>query len=172
MYIANHVSDLDPLALAPALGYRRLSHAWWSGDQGRLFDSGAGRLLARATRIFPVDERRPTSALSFALEVLDRGESVIWFPESWRSPDGELQKFLPGIGHLVLNAPAQVQVVPARLAGTFEALPRTRRWPRPKALRVTFGTPIAKDRLAQAETPAEMAELLRGEMAILPKKRR
>ncbi|MFC4351918.1 AMP-binding protein [Fodinicurvata halophila] len=172
IYIANHVSDLDPLALAPALGYRRLSHAWWSGDQGRLFDSGAGRLLARATRIFPVDERRPTSALSFALEVLDRGESVIWFPESWRSPDGELQKFLPGIGHLVLNAPAQVQVVPARLAGTFEALPRTRRWPRPKALRVTFGTPIAKDRLAQAETPAEMAELLRGEMAILPKKRR
>lgn len=172
IYIANHVSDLDPLALATALGYRRLSRAWWSGDQGRLFGSRAGRLLARSARMFPVDERRPTSALSFALEVLERGESVIWFPESWRSPDGELQNFLPGIGHLVLNAPKEVQVVPARLAGTFEALPRTRRLPRLKALRVSFGTPIARERLAQAETPDAMAELLRSEMAILPKKRR
>ena len=57
----------------------------------------------------------------------ERGHSLVWFPESWRSPDGKLQRFLPGVGHLLEHP---VPVIPAYIEGTFEAMPRDRSWPR------------------------------------------
>jgi long-chain acyl-CoA synthetase len=72
--------------------------------------------------------------------VLERGHSLVWFPESWRSPDGKLQRFLPGVGHLLCEHP--VPVIPAYIKGTFEAMPRDRSWPRPFPVTVTFGAAV------------------------------
>jgi long-chain acyl-CoA synthetase len=69
----------------------------------------------------------------------------VWFPESWRSPDGQLQRFLPGIGKLLSETRAAA--VPVYIDGTFEALPRGRRWPRPHAVRVVFGPAVSYDAL-------------------------
>jgi long-chain acyl-CoA synthetase len=63
----------------------------------------------------------------------------VWFPEGWRSPDGSLQRFLPGIGQLLLRSGALA--VPAYIAGAFKALPRSRRIPRFHRISVTFGHP-------------------------------
>ncbi|MCC7280904.1 MAG: AMP-binding protein, partial [Acetobacteraceae bacterium] len=63
---ANHLSDLDPLVVAAALPRRALERVRWSGDAGRLFESRAGRWLARAARMFPVEERRPGLTLAYA----------------------------------------------------------------------------------------------------------
>lgn len=150
----NHLSDLDPLVVAAALPRRVLWRTRWSGDRGRLFGSAAGRFLARAARIFPVDERRPAATLAYGREALARGEALVWFPESWRSPDGTLQRFLPGIGELVRATGATV--VPARIFGTFEAMPRTAAWPRPHPVRVVFGSPLAAETLLAGGADAAM----------------
>jgi long-chain acyl-CoA synthetase len=63
----------------------------------------------------------------------------VWFPEGWRSPDGSLQRFLPGIGQLLLRSGAPA--VPAYIAGAFDALPRSRRIPKFHRITVTFGRP-------------------------------
>jgi long-chain acyl-CoA synthetase len=63
----------------------------------------------------------------------------IWFPEGWLSPDGRLQRFLPGIGQLLLRSGAPT--VPVYIAGTFDALPRSRRIPKFHRITVTFGRP-------------------------------
>jgi long-chain acyl-CoA synthetase len=157
----NHLSDLDPLVIAAALGHARLQHVWWGGDVGRLFENGAGRTLARIAHIFPVDERTPASAVAMGEEVLRRGHALVWFPESWRSPDGLLQEFRPGIGHLLGRMP--VQVIPARIAGTFEALPRGRRVPRLVRVSVTFGEAVTP-----SGTPQQIADALRDAVAALP----
>lgn len=138
--VANHVSDLDPPVLSAALSWRRLRRLYWAGDMARLFAHGWQRVVARAIHVFPVDERSPASTLGNAKIVLQRGSALGWFPESWRSPTGELQRFLPGIGLILAETP--VTVVPAYIKGAFEALPRTRAWPRPHPIRVTFGKPI------------------------------
>jgi len=143
---ANHLSDLDPPVMAAALPGAALRRVRWAGDRARLFGSGAGRFLARAARIFPVDERSPTTTLAYARAALARGDCLVWFPESWRSPDGTLQTFLPGIGELVRATGATV--VPARISGTYEAMPRTARWPRPHRVRVVFGAAVAAQALA------------------------
>lgn len=138
--VANHVSDLDPPALAAAMSWRRLRRLYWAGDVTRLFRSGLQRVFARAVHLFPVDERSPAVTLGNAKTILERGLGLVWFPESWRSPTGELQRFLPGIGLVLMEKP--VTVVPAYIRGTFEAMPRNRRWPKPTAIRVIFGRPI------------------------------
>ncbi len=138
--IANHASDLDPPAIAAALSWPRLRRVYWAADIGRLFRHGWQRLFARASHIFPVNERSTASTLGNAKAVLDRGRAVVWFPESWRTPDGEVQRFLPGIGILLTERP--VAVVPAYIDGSFAALPRTARWPRPRPIHVRFGPPI------------------------------
>ncbi|MFN4282720.1 MAG: AMP-binding protein [Alphaproteobacteria bacterium] len=143
MIVANHVSDIDPPVLAGIMPYRRMRRLYWSGDVGRLFETVVGRKFARATHIFPVDERSPKATLSMGKEVLARGNGLVWFPEAWRSPDGELQRFLPGAGLVLLDRP--VTVVPAYIDGAYEALPRHRHSPKFVKVTVHFGAPLSAD---------------------------
>ncbi|WP_144185778.1 AMP-binding protein [Elioraea rosea] len=144
----NHVSDLDPLAIAAALRPSRLRRLYWAGDIVRLFSNRASRLFCRAVHLFPVDERHPSSAVDTAERVLAADQAQVWFPEGWRSPDGRLQRFLPGIGQLLLRSGAPA--VPVFIAGAFEALPRGRRIPRLRRITVVFGPSAhAADLLAE-----------------------
>ena len=135
----NHVSYLDALAIAAALPWRQLWHVYWSGGVLLLFSSPLARLFSRAMHLFPIDSRHPDAALETAVRVLRSGNILVWFPEGWRSPDGSLQRFLPGIGQLLLRSGAPA--VPAYITGAFEALPRARRIPKFRRITVTFGRP-------------------------------
>ncbi|HEU0070839.1 MAG TPA: AMP-binding protein [Alphaproteobacteria bacterium] len=143
MIVANHVSDIDPPVLAGVMPYRRMRRLFWSGDVGRLFETLVGRKFARATHIFPVDERSPKATLAMGKEVLKRGNGLVWFPEAWRSPDGELQRFLPGAGLVLADQP--VTVVPAYIDGAYEALPRHRHSPKFVKVTVHFGGAISAE---------------------------
>ncbi|TVR99740.1 MAG: hypothetical protein EA406_02640 [Rhodospirillales bacterium] len=147
----NHLSYLDPFVVATALGYRRLRHTWWAGFAGILFTSRLRRLFSRVSHVVPIDrERAVASSLAFGAAVLNRGSTLVWFPEGQRSPDGRLQTFMPGVGLLLNHNP--VPVVPAVIRGTYEALPRGRFLPRVRRLSVT---------ILDAEDAARLAE--RGE---------
>ena len=146
LLVANHVSDLDPLALAAALPPHLRHRVYWGGDAVRLFGGPLAASLGRALHVFPVDERAPAASLAGAAEVLRRGQALAWFPESWRSPDGELQRFFPGVGRLA--GAFEGTVVPVFIDGTFAAMPRWRRLPRLHPLRVVFGTPVTSGELA------------------------
>lgn len=165
--VANHASDLDPLAMAAALSYGRMRRIYWGGAASRLFARPWLRPLWRAAHVMPIDERQPAASLALAEAVLARGDCLIWFPEMWRSPDGALQRFLPGIGKLVADSAAPA--VPAFIAGTFAAMPRDRRLPRLRPLSIRIGRPLeAAALLGAAGTPpshARIAEALREAVA-------
>ena len=93
----NHVSDLDGLAIAAALPWSQAKRLYWAGDAVRMFSNPVNRLLCRALHVFPVDADRPAAVLENARRVLQAGSVQVWFPEAWRSPDGQLQRFLPGL---------------------------------------------------------------------------
>ncbi len=166
---ANHASDLDPLIVAAGLPYSRMRRTYWGGDRTRLFGTAPTRWLAHALNVFPVDERAPSSALAMATAVLSRGESLIWFPESWRTPTGGLQAFLPGLGRVLSARP--VPVVPAYIRGTFEALPRDRRVPRLGRVELVLGSARSVDELmrgGRGDAPAlRIVHALRQEVATL-----
>lgn len=164
LLIANHTSFLDAPALAAALSRNVLSRTYWAGDALLLFSKPWQAPLMRAIHCYPLDEKQPAQALATSAALLARGSNVIWFPEGWRSPDGSLQEFLPGIGHLLKRQP--VAVVPTRIDGAFEAWPRHRRFPRRRPIHVTFGKPIDPSIWKNAthneeDLPAKIVALLR-----------
>jgi long-chain acyl-CoA synthetase len=162
--IANHTSYLDAPAIAAALGYRPLSKTYWAGDPQLLFSRRWEAPLMRAMHCYPLDERQPAQALSTSASLLARGSNIVWFPEGWRSPDGTLQSFLPGIGHLLKRYP--ISVVPAHIFGAYESWPRHRRWPRLNKISVSFGKPIPPAQWADKE-PRQIAQLLRDAVVTL-----
>ena len=88
---------------------------------------------------------------------LAAGNIVAWFPEGWRSGDGRLLPFQPGIGHVLLAE--DVPVLPVYIGGTFEAWPRTQRLPKFRPVSVTFGRPLLrKDLLAGEADPVNPAQ--------------
>lgn len=143
--VTNHVSDLDPFVIGAALTYGHLRRTYWGADRDRAYKTAWRRKLGRAAHLFPVDDRAPAASMALANEVLADGNILVWFPEQWRSPTGELQRFLPGIGMLVMSSGANV--VPAYIRGTFTAMPRGHRLPRLRPVQITFGCAIANEDL-------------------------
>jgi long-chain acyl-CoA synthetase len=137
---ANHVSDVDPFVIGGALTLAHLRGAAWSADVDQVFFRPTARLIARPLRIFPVDDRTPGASLAMAAKMLERGHILVWFPESWRSPDGTLQKFQPGIGRLVNRSGAAV--VPCWIEGAIHSMPRTGHFPWPARIGIRFGKPL------------------------------
>jgi long-chain acyl-CoA synthetase len=137
----NHVSYLDPFALAAALTRRQLGSTYWAGWTGLLFTSPLRRLFSRAAHVIPLDPDRAAAAgIALGSAVLARGHALVWFAEGALSPDGSLQRFQPGVGALVDQHP--VPVIPVLIAGTEVAFPPGKRLPRPGRITVRFGQPI------------------------------
>lgn len=74
--------------------------------------------------LIPLDREAESYAQAFepAFQFISRGGPLLIFPEGTRSVDGQLQEFKQGLGYLVKKAEADV--LPLRLGGTYEALPR------------------------------------------------
>ncbi|WGF87648.1 AMP-binding protein [Marinivivus vitaminiproducens] len=143
----NHVSYLDPPVLAAALPTHIVRRVVWAGWTGVMFNTAPMRLVSRICRVVPVDaERGVTTTLLYGRAVVERGEVLVWFPEGQRSPKGDLLRFLPGVGLLMLRE--KVPAVPVLITGAHEALPPDRSWPRFTKITVRFGPPQEADALA------------------------
>ncbi|MEX0760560.1 MAG: 1-acyl-sn-glycerol-3-phosphate acyltransferase, partial [Tistlia sp.] len=169
LIVANHASDLDPSVVAAALTPRLRRRLTWSGNRKRLFRGPLTRLFSRIFRVLPVDERDARNVLESGKAVLAAGEGLVWFPESWRTPDGHLQRFLPGVGEIVQGL--DLPIVPVYLDGTFEAWPRDRARPRLAKVTAHIGRPVRAAELAgrgEGQDVAErIADALRREVAAL-----
>jgi long-chain acyl-CoA synthetase len=137
---ANHASDLDVLALGAALGLSRIRHTYWAAAPSRLVAKPWMQPLLHVLQVFPVRQFAAEKSLEHARALLGAGKIVVWFPEAWRTPDGQLQRFRAGVGHLIVRA--AVPAVPVRISGSFEAWPRHRRFPRWHRIEISIGKSI------------------------------
>lgn len=146
--IPNHASYLDPFVIAASLNWGRLERMRWAGWSELIVTGPVRRGLARIAGIVPVDAGRDTTAsLALGSAVLRPNHFLVWFPEGARSHDGQLQRFKDGIGVILVHH-RDVPVVPVVVRGTFEAWPRSRRFPRFRRLAVEFLPPCMPDDLA------------------------
>lgn len=100
------------------------------------------------TNLAPFDRKGGLrGALRQAGEVLERGKTVLIFPEGTRSPDGKIYEFKAVIGHLALVH--GVDILPLYLGGTREALPKGGK------------VPTRRDIVARIGPPLEVSELKR-----------
>ena len=137
----NHVSYLDPFAIAALLDWNQLRKTYWAGWTGIILANPVMRFLSRLGKILPVEPMRAArSSLAFGATILKSKKNLVWFPEGGLSASGEVQEFKPGIGMLLEHFPTSV--IPVFVHGTREALPPGKFFPRPHAIRVVFGKPL------------------------------
>jgi long-chain acyl-CoA synthetase len=135
LLIANHASHLDAVVLVRALPWyvrRRLAVAA-AADTFQHWDASNASLKERVARkavtllailglnIFPFQRYAGIKkSLEYSGQLMDRGWSVLIFPEGKLTRDGEMHEFKGGAGLLVREM--NVPVVPAKIMGLYEIL--------------------------------------------------
>jgi 1-acyl-sn-glycerol-3-phosphate acyltransferase len=147
LLVSNHLSYLDVFVLGLLLP-RPLNYV----ARSSLFFPPLGSLI-RSVGGFPIQrEGVGAQGLKEILRRVRNGGIVTLFPEGTRSHDGALGALKPGLAALASRA--RVPIVPAGLAGTFEAWSRSRRFPRFHPIRVHYGPPILPHQLDGLDTDA------------------
>jgi 1-acyl-sn-glycerol-3-phosphate acyltransferase len=114
----NHQSYLDP----PLAGNACDRPIYYLTRSTLLNVPVLGRILPKLN-VIPVDQEGiDRRALRKLIEVVRAGNGALVFPEGSRTLDGNLQPGQPGIGLII--AKTRAPVVPMRIFGAFEALPR------------------------------------------------
>ena len=134
----NHQSYLDP----PLGGQRHGSGAIYYLTRSTLLNVPLLGWLLPKLNVIPVDQEGIDRR---ALKNFDssgpRGKRrSLVFPEGSRSLDGSLQPGQPGIGLII--AKTRAPVVPMRIFGAHEALPRGRKRLRPHPITIVIGEPL------------------------------
>ena len=119
----------------------------------RLWDRVTWVLGVSLLNLFPLPrEAGFRESFAFAGELVDRGDSVLVFPEGRHTSHGNMLPFRSGIGLLANNL--GIPIVPMRIHGLFELKQAGRKLARPYTVRVKIGTPV---RFPQGSNPASIA---------------
>ena len=144
IYFANHQSHLDWVLIWAALP-RELrvrtrpiaARDYWTSSPFKQWLTTAvfNAVYVSRTR---VDDQDPLEPL---LDALDKGDSLVIFPEGTRSNRDEPQPFKSGLYHLAAQFPG-VQLIPAWIDNVQRVMPKGEVVPVPILCTVTFGTPL------------------------------
>ncbi len=131
-----HRSNLDTLLVGMAV---RRSPLYMAKDS--LFKSRFWSSFIRAFGGFPVArDKLDRRALETAVEVLERGDVLIVFPEGSRQEGPKLQPLFVGVAWL--SAKTGAPVVPLGIGGSQKVMPIGKIMPRPHRIRMILGEPI------------------------------
>jgi long-chain acyl-CoA synthetase len=156
LVVSNHVGDVDGgfiLTALPARFRHRLATATGGEALEALRTPPAGRnfflriydrmqwiLGVSLLNLFPLPrEAGFRRSFAYAGAAVDRGYSVLVFPEGRHTTDGKMNPFRAGIGLLAANL--GIPVLPMRIDGLFELKHAGKKFAAPWKIRVRIGEP-------------------------------
>jgi long-chain acyl-CoA synthetase len=157
LVVSNHVGDVDAgfiLTALPARFRRRLATATGGealeglrtpapgrGFFARVYDRVQWVLGVTLLNLFPLPrEAGFRRSFAYAGSAVDRGYSVLVFPEGRHTTDGKMNPFRAGIGLLAANL--GIPVLPMRIDGLFEVKNAGRKFAAPWKITVRIGHPM------------------------------
>jgi len=160
LFVSNHITKVDVgfiLAALPLRFRHRLAVAMIGemlsemrhppaelGFLRRCIERTSYGLVVALFNVFPLPQKTGfRESFAFAGESVDRGYSILVFPEGMRTLDGSLSSFRAGIGILAKNL--NLAVVPLRIDGLFELKRAGKKLASPGKVRVTIGSPVRFD---------------------------
>jgi long-chain acyl-CoA synthetase len=172
LVIANHVADVDPgfiLTALPARFRHRLaigaggealealrSPAPERGFFARIYDRLQWVSGVSLLNLFPLPrEAGFRRSFAYAGEAVDRGYSVLVFPEGRLTTTGEMNPFRSGIGLLAENL--GIPVLPMRIDGLYEVKKAAKKFAAPHKITVRIGKPM---RFEPGTTPEQITTRL------------
>lgn len=147
LVVANHASHLDIGLVRYALdSYGRDMMTLAAKDYFFEGNKYKKAYFEQLTHLVPMSRQGSLRvALREAGALLDRGKTVLIFPEGTRSKDGTLQPFKPAMGYLALKH--DVDILPVWLEGTARALPKGASFPKNRQLEARIGKPLSIEAL-------------------------
>jgi long-chain acyl-CoA synthetase len=172
LVVCNHVDDVDVGFVQTALPARfrhRLATATGGEALEALCTPSSGRNVFRRTYdrvqwflgvslldLFPLPrEAGFRESFAFAGESVDRGYSILVFPEGRHTTDGKIAQFRTGVGLLATNL--AIPIVPMRIDGLFELKKAKKKFAPPGKIKVRIGAPL---RFSRDTTPEQIAAAL------------
>ena len=179
LFACNHVTQVDVgfvLAALPLRYRHRLAVAMLGEMLRDMRHPPAGTSLLKKWKeqisywlvvalfnVFPLPQKTGfRGSFSFAGESVDRGFSILVFPEGARTQDGTMGPFRAGIGLLAANL--NIPVVPIRIEGLFELKKTGKKLTRPGTVTVSIGPAVRFD---SNTDPFSIARELEARMALL-----
>jgi 1-acyl-sn-glycerol-3-phosphate acyltransferase len=148
IFMANHVSNLDPPVLLPLIPGR--TSVFLKRSLMKIPILGYGMRLAR---FVPVDRAGDAAAAlestKIAKSLLAEGISITTFVEGTRSRDGRLQAFKKGPFYLGMESGAPC--VPISISGTESMMRKGSLKIRPGVIRVVFHAPVEPAAMADRD---------------------
>lgn len=179
LVVCNHIGDVDVGFVHMALP-ARLRHkiATATGGEalealrtpapgriwvGKLYDRMQWLLGVSLLNLFPLPrEAGFRRSFAYAGEAVDRGHSVLVFPEGRHTVDGKLNPFRAGIGLLANNL--GIPVLPMKIVGLFEVKQAGKKFAAPGSVRVRIGKPMT---FSSSSDPAQIARELQNAVEAL-----
>ena len=179
LVVCNHIADVDVVFVQTALP-QRLRHkiATATGGEalealrtpalgriwvGKLYDRMQWLLGVSLLNLFPLPrEAGFRQSFAYAGEAVDRGYSVLVFPEGRHTVDGKLNPFRAGIGLLANNL--RIPVLPMKIVGLFEVKQAGKKFAAPGKVRVRIGKPMT---FSSNSEPAQIARELQNAVEAL-----
>ncbi len=157
LVVCNHIGDVDVGFVLTALpSHLRHNLATAAGGEAlealrtppetqsflrKIYDRIEWTLGVSLLNLFPLPRAAGfRESFAYAGASVDRGYSILVFPEGRHTTDGKMLPFRPGIGLLANNL--GIPVVPMRIDGLFEVKKAGKRFARPGKIAVKIGVPV------------------------------
>jgi len=172
LVVSNHIADVDIGFIQFALP-ARLRHKLATATRGealealrspgpdrpwfrRICDRVQWTLGVALLNLFPLPRQSGfRKSFAYAGEAVDRGYSVLVFPEGKYTEDGKLCPFRSGVGLLANNL--RIPILPMRIDGLFEIKKAGKKFATPGKIQVRIGKPVE---FAPESDPEEIARAL------------
>ena len=158
LVVSNHIDDVDIAFIQAALPARiRHKIATATGGEAleilrspssnravrflRTYDRVRWTLAVALLNLFPLPRQAGfRKSFAYAGEAVDRGYSVLVFPEGKHTTDGKVQPFRSGVGLLAINL--RIPILPMRIDGLFEIKKAGKKFAAPGKIQVRIGKPV------------------------------
>ncbi|MCI0856224.1 MAG: 1-acyl-sn-glycerol-3-phosphate acyltransferase, partial [Chloroflexi bacterium] len=164
LIIANHTSHFDTPVVLTALPEQLRERTAVAAAADRFYRTSKKRTWwwSLFWNTFPIARGGGKKALDYPMELLEKGWSILIYPEGGRAKTGRLKRFHHG--PTIMAMQGKVPIIPVFLEGLEAIMPRGTTTPKPGPVNVRLGAPISLEGIESvpegtAKLEAAMREL-------------
>lgn len=161
IYIANHASHLDTPAIISSLPLNQRRNLAVAAAEDHFFNKWKTFLLVTSiVNIIPISRRRfCKNNIKNMKSLLNKGKSILLYPEGSRTRNGKMMPFKNGIGLIVKEM--NVPVIPIKIDNAYNLFNYAQKFPKQGEVTVSFGEAIKFNGLSGEEIVGKCEEAVR-----------